>query len=229
MREEMVMDGNRKNTWRKTPEGKRAMPRFSANSRNAFPGIRPSPRSVLSRQRGAALVVGLVMLIIVTLLSLAAMQSVRQQERIAGNASEYSGVFSKTETALRGVENCVNGHFTEYPAARVNEQFDENFGVDEFPLDPESPQSWIAWKKQTFRKNCNSAGDVNLDTLYGLLAGVDPWVVVEQLPSVQSDESLQTEKKRDTEVFRITTLGSNRDPTSADATVVVILQSILWR
>jgi Tfp pilus assembly protein PilX len=186
------------------------------------------------RQRGAALVMGLFMLVVLTFLALAALQSVRMQERIAGNAYAISEVFSTTEHALDGVERCLNARNIAYTPKRLNEDFtSEQVIVEPATLadtktlfDPERVGSWGEWGKQDFEETCRNADKT--EDLFRR-STVAPWVVVEQLPPVQQDESLEANKKRDTEVFRITTLGANAAPDSDDATTIVILQSILWR
>lgn len=184
------------------------------------------------RQHGVALVVGLIMLIMVTLLSLAAMQSVRQQERIAGNVQQNALAFDKAETALGGAEHCAIDRCSDYPPVRIQEDFGSDYGTNNSdvtvtaPLDQESVASWNTWKRKLYDgyyRNGNA-----IDRLYRSM-GEKPWVVMEQLPNVVSDESLEAGKKRDTEVIRTTILSSNDNPASSDATVVVILQTVLWR
>jgi len=191
-----------------------------------------------ARQRGVALAVGLIMLIIITLLSLAAMQSVRQQERIAGNAYANSMAFSKGETALRGAEGCVNDRCDKYSPWRIVETLSGSVGstyannsavspsTTSSPFDQEYVNDWNGWGKQSYDGYYKDG--IAIERLYGYM-GYAPWVVVEQLPNVQSDESLEAGKKRDTEVFRSTILASNENPGTSDATVVVVLQSVLWR
>ncbi|MDR1648076.1 MAG: hypothetical protein LBR88_08605 [Zoogloeaceae bacterium] len=188
-----------------------------------------------SRQRGAVLIMGLFMLVVLTLLALAALQSVRLQERIAGNAYFSSETFSKAEHALRGVERCLNARKDNaYRPKRLSEDFSEEQVIVEPPgysgvktlFDPERLASWTEWGYESFVETCKNA-DKTED--FFRRVGLPPWVVVEQLPAVRQDESLEASAKRDTEVFRITTLGANAAPDSDEATSIVILQSILWR
>jgi Tfp pilus assembly protein PilX len=205
-----------------------------------FPGRGRRGSGLPARQRGAALVMGLFMLVVLTFLALAALQSVRLQERIAGNAYASSEVFSKTEYALNGVERCLNARKDKeggiYRPKRLNEDLTSTTQMIVDPpgysvatlFDPERLASWNEWDKEPFEETC-----LNADKTEDLFrrSTVAPWVVVEQLPSVQQDESLEAGKKRDTDVFRITTLGADADlvADASKATNVVILQSILWR
>ena len=61
-------------------------------------------RQSRSRQRGAALIVSLVFLLILTIVSAASMQSATLQERMAGNAKDINLAFQAAEAALREAE-----------------------------------------------------------------------------------------------------------------------------
>lgn len=64
------------------------------------------PRQVRS-ERGAALVVGLVFLVVMTLIAVTAMQSTTLQERMAGNVRDRSLAFQAAEAALRAGEQWI--------------------------------------------------------------------------------------------------------------------------
>lgn len=70
--------------------------------RSLHPASRP-PR----RQRGVALVVALVLLLIVTVLGLASMRSTALQERMSANMYDRSLAFQRSEAALRAAENAI--------------------------------------------------------------------------------------------------------------------------
>ena len=57
------------------------------------------------RQSGAALVVSLIFLLLMTLLSTSSMRSATMQERMAGNTRDYNLGFQAAEAALREAEN----------------------------------------------------------------------------------------------------------------------------
>ena len=59
--------------------------------------------------RGATLVVGLIMLVVLTMLSLSAMQSATLQERMSGNMRDYNQAFQSAENAIREAEVAVKG------------------------------------------------------------------------------------------------------------------------
>lgn len=57
-----------------------------------------------SRQRGVALYVALIMLLLLTLLGLAALQVTSMQERMTGNYRTFNLAFNRAEDALRQIE-----------------------------------------------------------------------------------------------------------------------------
>ncbi|CAA0114932.1 pilus assembly PilX family protein [Zhongshania aliphaticivorans] len=58
----------------------------------------------IQSQRGAALIVSLIFLLILTIVSAASMQSATLQERMAGNAKDINLAFQAAEAALREAE-----------------------------------------------------------------------------------------------------------------------------
>lgn len=55
-------------------------------------------------QRGAALIISLLLLLVMTILALSASQTSRVQERMAGNSRDYQLALQAAETALRAAE-----------------------------------------------------------------------------------------------------------------------------
>ena len=80
-----------------------------------------------SRQRGAVLLVALIMLLLLTILGAAAMRDTNLQERMAGNMRDHDLAFQAAEAALRFAEQEVK---TDY-ANLVNDAL--------YPVDDESP------------------------------------------------------------------------------------------
>ena len=73
---------------------------FSMKQRPKFQSLR--------QQRGAVLIVSLLLLMVVTILALAAGQSTRLQERIAGSQRNFDLAFQSAEAALRSGERWVD-------------------------------------------------------------------------------------------------------------------------
>lgn len=71
----------------------------------------PSSRSDSPcHQRGVALIISLILLVITTLLGLAAIRSITQEERMAGQSYSRSLAFQATESALRQAEALVEAN-----------------------------------------------------------------------------------------------------------------------
>jgi len=64
-------------------------------------------RHIGSRQKGATLVVALLILLVLTVLGLAAMQATRMEERMAGNSRDVNLAFQGAEAGLRDAEERV--------------------------------------------------------------------------------------------------------------------------
>jgi type IV pilus assembly protein PilX len=69
-----------------------------------------------AKQRGAVLIVSLILLLIMTILALSGSQIVRMQERMAGNVRDTDLAFQGAEAALRDAEDHLNG-MSAWPAA----------------------------------------------------------------------------------------------------------------
>jgi|SRR5712671_3534413 len=65
--------------------------------------------STAHTQRGAALVVSLLLLSVLTILALSASQSTRLQERMAGNARDVDVAFQSAEAGVRNAEDYITG------------------------------------------------------------------------------------------------------------------------
>jgi len=63
-----------------------------------------------SKQRGAALIISLILLVIMTLLGLAGIRGITQEERMANHSLDRSLAFQATEAALRDVEQLVEAN-----------------------------------------------------------------------------------------------------------------------
>jgi type IV pilus assembly protein PilX len=61
------------------------------------------------RERGAALIVALILLLLMTVLGVTAMRTTTLQERMAGNARDSNLAFQSAEAALRGGEQLLEG------------------------------------------------------------------------------------------------------------------------
>lgn len=74
--------------------------------------MKPTTQSFLissHRQSGIALITGLIFMVILTLLALAAMRTTTLEERMSGNARDRDMAFQSAESALRAGEQVVTG------------------------------------------------------------------------------------------------------------------------
>jgi len=81
----------------------------------------------LNTQRGVALIVALMFLIVLTLLGLATMRGTTLEERMAGGARDYNLALQAAEAALRDAENDLKG-------AGVNPALVRSLAVSSFPI-----------------------------------------------------------------------------------------------
>ncbi|MCC5810795.1 MAG: hypothetical protein JJU06_10520 [Ectothiorhodospiraceae bacterium] len=95
-------------------------------------------RTNYQRQRGAALIISLMLLLIMTLIGVTAMQTSTLQERMAGNSRDRSLAFQSSEAALREGEDWVMANFAgldtadrlDNPAAWDGSDFTGSLNVD---------------------------------------------------------------------------------------------------
>lgn len=74
-----------------------------------MPKPAPRPHVAPTRPRGAVLIVSLLILLVMTLLGVAAMQSTTLEERMTGNMRDRSLALQAAETALRDAESFIEG------------------------------------------------------------------------------------------------------------------------
>lgn len=77
------------------------------------------PVTLATRQRGVVLIISLIMLLIMTLIGLASMQSTTLEEKMAGNYRDLNIAFQAAESTLRDGETWISQLATE-PLLAVN-------------------------------------------------------------------------------------------------------------
>lgn len=70
-----------------------------------------SPPPCSDRQQGSALIIGLIMLVVLSMIGLSSLQTTMLQERMAGNLRERSLAFEAAEVALREGEMVARNNF----------------------------------------------------------------------------------------------------------------------
>lgn len=168
-------------------------------------------------QRGAALVISLLLLLVMTILALSSSQTSRVQERIAGNSRDYQLALQAAETALRAAEKTllINEQIPcEDTSTPATCQLVRQGGVTAIPS--EEGEGW--WNTNT-RQYGTTAQDMN--ELYA-----DPRTIAEVVGSTRVgglDIGQGGEQIR--EFYKVTANGYGRSSTSrVIAESVVIAQ-----
>lgn len=160
----------------------------------------------LGNQRGAVLVVGLLLLVVLTLIGVASMQSTTLQERMAANMREQEQAFQSAEAALRSGENFLR-------TTAILPAFTGSAGLYPQP-DPGAPR----WNQKTTWDGDNSRPYI------GPVADGSPTprFIIEQLPFEQlPGASLATDEEvTSATMYRVTGRG-----TGSLGRAVVVLES----
>lgn len=154
----------------------------------------PSPRA----ERGAALITGLIFMVVLTLISLAALRTTLLEEKMSGNARDIDLAFQSAEAALRAGEGVMNG--ASLPS----------FGATGPYLTASSGRSNTTYWTQTF--GWGAADTVTLPSVPpGSYAA--PQFVIEQIPSgVAGGFSLKSGPVTEAGMYRITARGTGGNP-----------------
>lgn len=86
----------------------------------------------ITRQRGAALITSLVILLVLTVLGISAMQNSSLQEKIVGNLHDSDLAFQAAETALTSAENDLSA-IPSSPLAPNNNVYTRDYFITNYP------------------------------------------------------------------------------------------------
>ena len=177
-----------------------------------------------SRQRGAVLIVALVLLLVLTLLGTAGMQDTAMEERMAGNFRDLSVALQAAEAGLRSGEVHVSS-----ASLYVDLGFDGSDGSYEIPassvsLDPEDVDQYLAVTDDQIATN----NDLIKDEFENSLLREAPAFYVERLPEISLPGSDLTigfpDEAPRIQFYRVTGRGAGISPNTE-----VILQSTYFR
>jgi type IV pilus assembly protein PilX len=160
-------------------------------------------------QRGAVLVVGLVILLVMTLIGVTAMRATGLEEKMAGNMRDRNLAFQAAESGLRAGE--------AFLTIAVLPLFDGTNGLYQPTSVP--PERWDAI-------NWNASANVKSYTV-GTLSSVasQPAYIIEELPPVPGTTgSLEAGVAEQQQFYRVTARG-----VGGTANAVVMLQSVFKR
>jgi type IV pilus assembly protein PilX len=191
------------------------------NARNGSRAVSPH------RQRGVALIIALVLLVVATLIGLAASRGSALQERMSGNTFDRSLAFQRAEAALRAAEVAISAN---WQIATLN-------GVDCSPVT--AAQCAIV---PTDAFNGTSANWINVAGTYNvnsaLSAGV-PQYQIHLIGTGTAENSFGTADNANTAnygnngnpdnvaFYRVTARSS--DPTVSGGRAIVVLQTMVRR
>ncbi|WP_018935893.1 PilX N-terminal domain-containing pilus assembly protein [Thioalkalivibrio sp. ALJ24] len=91
---------------------------------------RPGARAT---QRGSALIVGLILLLVVTILAIAGMQDTLLQERMSGHWHDRNLAFQASEAALRQGEGWLESSTANHGTAQTHDRLEKPFSWDGDP------------------------------------------------------------------------------------------------
>ncbi|HVC37791.1 MAG TPA: PilX N-terminal domain-containing pilus assembly protein [Gammaproteobacteria bacterium] len=176
-------------------------------------------------QRGFVLIVALVLLLVLTILGLAAAQSTSLEERMAGNARNRDMAFQAAEAGLRAAESCLNTGLAVCSSFSTNANGTYLFNPSAPP--PPSTLTTPLWEVPGF---WSTAGNVlSYATITGAnlqYVATQPEIIIEQLPAIAAPGGNIGQQQfgggsPTIQNYRITVLG-----TGGDSSATAMLQAI---
>ena len=183
--------------------------------------MRATLKSLRHRQGGAALIISLVLLVILTLMGIATLRTSTMQERMAGNERDQNLAFQAAETALREGERLLQ--------SAVLPSFPDTANGLYLPADGAELPVWIDLDRDgaddILSGDWHNHWASNARSYPGSLPDVSttPRYLIEVLPTVAAPgvSLLSGKPLPDQELYRVTARG-----TGGTTSAVVVLQSI---
>lgn len=144
-----------------------------------------------SRQRGATLIVGMIMLLLLTLIGVAGMQDTLLQEKMAGNARDRDMALQAAEAALRDAE-IVMGAATEPVFNNVNGMYDWSASMGYSKMKRQMGSSNFLSEQAFWQTQWNWASPSDGGILYSRAlpdVAEQPKYVIEKLPVSMTDKT----------------------------------------
>ncbi len=175
-----------------------------------------------AKQGGSALIMGLIMLIVVTMMGLTAMQSTTQQERMSGNLRDRNIAFQAAEAALRRGEEALMNRCLQVFNGDGAYDLEANTEAEKLFVREANTAEWTADNSYLF--DAFNAACVSPVAHVGLAqSSAAPRYFVERQPAV-SGPSLEAGVAKSIEAFKVTSRG-----VGGSDTAVVVLQSSFKR
>jgi type IV pilus assembly protein PilX len=139
--------------------------------------------SARSSQGGFVLIVALILLLVLTILGLAAAQSTSLQERMAGNARDHDLAFQAAEAGLRAAQDCLNSGMAMCASFSSNTAGTYLFNPGAPP--PPSTNTTPLWEVAGFWSNPSNVLSYQTVTGSNLqYVAAQPEFIIEQMPPV---------------------------------------------
>lgn len=169
-----------------------------------------------SSQHGAALIVGLVILLLMTLIGVFAMRGSVMQEKMANNLRDRELAHQAAEIALRDAERFISS-LTNRPDPTVSGVNSNIYTLNSTALDPNTTNARPWWQERDATWWANNANSV-VSVLPGNVAAA-PRYVIEEI-GLKSFDEVESKPKAGIYYYRITARG-----TGGSAVTRVLLQS----
>lgn len=189
--------------------------------KNQYPiSARPGSAVACDAQRGSALIMGLIMLLVITMIGLTAMQTTTQQERMAGNLRDRNIAFQAAETALRRGEEALLNRCINTFEGDGDFDVESNTDAERSFVQQAATLAWTDANSRPFDdfdEICTEAAEHT-----SLVQSADaPRYFVERQPPV-AGPSLEAGVAKTIEAFKVTSRGVG----GSDAAVVVLQSSV---
>ena len=182
------------------------------------------PRIRVRAQRGVALVVALILLLVATLLGLAASRGTALQERMSANSYDRSLAFQRSESALRAAEEAIT---TDWRIANLGGVDCTSAGCPVYPANTFTGTS-ATWRNVGADFDVNNAITPDIPQYHIAFMGTGP--ADADLGQAQSAGSYNyggTPPPDTVAFYRVTARSSS--PTTLNGRAIVVLQSTVKR
>jgi type IV pilus assembly protein PilX len=181
------------------------------------------------REKGAVLVTGLILLVMVMMLGMGAIRTITLQERLAGASVDYNNAFQAAETALRAGETTI----AEATASDIERFYKRDSSPA--PAANDLAQGFSYWNGITVCDAAVSAPCATTYPLYGAVDDKNPKFIIEVQGPVPGNSRSGSINVADTEerkkfaggstLYKITALGRGTQEGAAAPISDVVLQT----
>jgi type IV pilus assembly protein PilX len=166
-----------------------------------------------AQQKGAVLIVSIIILLVLTLINVTAMQTTSLEEKMAGNMRNKNLAFQAAEAALRAGEG--------YLSSATLDPFNDSNGLYQPSTGSEQRWEMVDWYTpadvRTYDED-SDGGDLND------LASMPTYIIEELSVDTETSGSLEAGTLKEGKLYRVTSRGMG-----GTANAVVMLQSVYRR